>query len=342
MRLVYNLIRITTALMLVFAASTAPAHHSALAYDQDAEITIEGTVTRYAWTNPHVYLFVREETDEGEAVVWQIEAFAPTTMRQRGWSRDTLTQGDHVVVIARPGREPKSNIAWLASIEKSDVVLFDRGDPAASSSNDVAASSAKSNSLSGTWETTGGPAVVQLLYQPRSLPLTEKGVASIENYRSKTMNPGIDCIPFTAPLYLVLPGFKNIEIGDDVVFIRGEDSAVERVVHMNLASHDGTVETIQGHSIGSWDGDVLVVDTRHFASHRLGIGADLGSSTEKHLVERFQLNPDGSGLTYSFELEDSEYLTAPVTSSSRWIYRPDVEFSPTECDLDSARRFLGD
>lgn len=155
------------------------------------------------------------------------------------------------------------------------------------------------------------------------------------------MNPGADCVPFPAPLYMILPGFKSIEIRDDVVLIRGEDAAVERTVYTNLTAHDGAVPTVQGRSIGTWEGDVLVVDTTHFTEHRLGNAGGLPGGASKHLVERFELRPGGS-LMYNFSLEDPEFLTEAVTGVSQWSYRPDVTFSADECSLDSARRFLGE
>lgn len=156
------------------------------------------------------------------------------------------------------------------------------------------------------------------------------------------MNPGADCVPFPAPLYMILPGFKSIEIRDDVVLIRGEDAAVERTVYTNLTAHDGAVPTVQGRSIGTWEGDVLVVDTTHFTAHRLGNAGGLPGGASKHLVEHFELNPGATSLKYSFSLEDPEYLTEAVTGMSQWAYRPDVTFSAMECSLDNARRFLGE
>jgi hypothetical protein len=155
-----------------------------------------------------------------------------------------------------------------------------------------------------------------------------------------TVNPGTDCVPFSAPIYMLLPGFRSIEVRDDVVLIRGEDADVERVVHLG-ATHAGATASVHGHSVGRWEGAELVVDTTHFAAHRIGNGGSLPSGAEKHLVERFAVTPEG-GLTYSFVLEDPEYLTAPVTGSSQWTYRPDVPFAATPCSPDNARRFLAD
>jgi hypothetical protein len=39
---------------------------------------------------------------------------------------------------------------------------------------------------------------------------------------------------------------------------------------MNTESHEGTVESFLGHSIGVWDGATLVVDTARFLDHPEG------------------------------------------------------------------------
>jgi hypothetical protein len=101
---------------------------------------------------------------------------------------------------------------------------------------------------------------------------------------------------------------------------------------MNLTSHDKAPLTAQGHSIGHWQGDVLVIDTAAFAENRVGNAIGLASGTHKHLVERLQLNPDGRSLKYSFVLEDADYLQSPVTGELQWAYRPDLKYSHFDCN----------
>jgi hypothetical protein len=60
----------------------------------------------------------------------------------------------------------------------------------------------------------------------------------------------------------------------------------------------------------------------------------------KHLVERLTLDEGGTSLTYSFELTDPEFLVAPVSGRVQWSHRPDLDFEPQECDLETARRFI--
>ena len=177
-----------------------------------------------------------------------------------------------------------------------------------------------------------GPGVMQIS--------TPQGAAAVGEFRD-TVNPGLECVPFQPPVYMILPGFRSIEVRGDTVTIRGEDAAVDRVVHLDVATHDGATPSVAGHSIGRWDGATLVVDTARFTPHRLGNGAGLPSGANKHLVERFAVNAQG-GLTYNFELEDPEFLKQRVTGSTDWLYRPDVDYVPTPCTLENARRFLAE
>ncbi|HEX5420322.1 MAG TPA: DUF6152 family protein, partial [Gammaproteobacteria bacterium] len=55
-------------------AGSAAAHHSAAQFDTSKQITIEGTVTRYDWRNPHVYMSVRTRGADGNLRDQQIEA----------------------------------------------------------------------------------------------------------------------------------------------------------------------------------------------------------------------------------------------------------------------------
>jgi hypothetical protein len=326
------------ALLTALATSTAFAHHSPAAYDMQSLRTVEGSITEYEWGNPHVYLSVRET---GTDAVWVVEAFPSTAMKQYGWAADTFATGDRVIVGGNPGRNPARTVLFLRSIRKADAAaaLYDAGGAIAAPPRPPPAV-VRATGLAGTWSSAVGPAFGNF-FSPAVAQLgTPQGAAAVAEFRD-TANPGLDCVPFTAPVYMILPGFRSIDVRSDAVVIRGEDAAVERVVHLGATTHDGAAPTVQGHSIGRWDNGVLVVDTAQFAPHRLGNGAGLPSSAGKRLVERFALNTEG-GLTYSFELEDPEFLKGPVTGSAQWLYRPDVEYAATPCNRENARRFLSE
>jgi hypothetical protein len=84
-----------------------------------------------------------------------------------------------------------------------------------------------------------------------------------------------------------------------------------------------------GHSIGHWEGDVLVVDTIGFTP-----GVLLGTtphSGELHVVERFSLDSETQRLTRSYTAEDPLYFSA-VHSGSDTLIASNVPYSPEPCE----------
>ena len=120
MRLILERSGPAAALFLI--ALPVGAHHSRAIYDQERSITIEGIVTSYEWTNPHIYLYVEAQTESGEAVEWELEGNVTTIMRRRGWSRDTFAPGDRVTVQANPARDSSRATALLNSAEKAGII----------------------------------------------------------------------------------------------------------------------------------------------------------------------------------------------------------------------------
>lgn len=100
--------------MLMLAAVTVPAlaHHSFGAeFDRDAPIHIEGTVVRFEWVNPHSWLVVDVPQEDGSTVQWRVEGGAPSALLRRGWNRNSLPAGTHVIVDGFQAKDgsPRAN-----------------------------------------------------------------------------------------------------------------------------------------------------------------------------------------------------------------------------------------
>lgn len=305
---------------------------------------MEGIVSKYQWKNPHLYFYVDETNESGETVTWRVEAGPLAIMRRLGWTKESLAEGDAIVVTANPGRNPEKHSAFLRKVESADkdLTAFASEDAFQLLSANSAPSVEKAQSLSGTWVTLLDIDVAGPIDDPEKLSLTEAGTHAIESFDEQTMHTGLDCIPMTAPAFMLIPDTKSIEIGEGVAWIRGEFDSSERLVYLDSSTVADDERSIQGHSIGRWDGDVLKVETTRFVEHRMGNAFSLPSGLQKHLTEEFELNPDGVTLTYRFAVEDPEFLAEPFTGAVQWAYRPDIEYSPLECDRENSRLFLED
>jgi len=80
------------------------AHHGNAAYDDKNPITIKGTVTEFAWVNPHVQIYLDVKDDKGNVVHWSVETYSPGKLVRAGWSKDVVKPGDMVSITLIPAR----------------------------------------------------------------------------------------------------------------------------------------------------------------------------------------------------------------------------------------------
>jgi len=326
---------------LFFVMLPAAAHHSSAMYDQQQDIRLEGVVGEFEWADPHVYIRVETEDEGGERIMWLVEGRPPAAMSRLGWSRDSLAPGERVTVAANPGRNANRKIALGLTVMKEDGTLLNILRPGAEGAAGTTSGTFVADGISGHWETRTSPEILLPYNQPEISLLTDKGLEAVESYEERSMSPSNDCIATLPPHTMFFPAIKSIEIGEEVTVIRTDESP-PRTVNMNLDSHEGAPYTNQGHSIGWWEADVLVVDTTHFDEHRTGNARGLPSGRQRHLIERFELTADRSGLTYTYRVEDPEYLVGSIIGTVDLIYRPDLPFVRVPCDPEIARRYLED
>lgn len=75
------------------------AHHSfAAEFDDKKPITLVGTITKMAWTNPHSWLYIDVKDAQGNVVPWNIEFGSPNALYRRGWRRTDLPTGAVVTI----------------------------------------------------------------------------------------------------------------------------------------------------------------------------------------------------------------------------------------------------
>jgi len=82
----------------------AEAHHGWAEFDMNSEVTLQGTVTDFHFTNPHCVVDFDVKDEKGQVRKWQGEFYSPLELGHRGWTAATLQPGDKVAIAGHPAK----------------------------------------------------------------------------------------------------------------------------------------------------------------------------------------------------------------------------------------------
>ena len=109
-----------TATAMALLCASASAHHSQSMYDTSKELVIEGTVSRFDWVNPHMYIVVATKGPDGQPALVEGEGVGITQALVDGLERNALPPGTPVVMRANPNRG-----GWGKQVRVLDVTTQD-------------------------------------------------------------------------------------------------------------------------------------------------------------------------------------------------------------------------
>jgi len=90
---------------LLLGAAGARAHHSTAMYDTQNPVTVNGTVKKVEWINPHAFLYIEVKDDKsGKVTEGEIELMSLNHLRSYGWTSKTVKVGDAVFATGSPAK----------------------------------------------------------------------------------------------------------------------------------------------------------------------------------------------------------------------------------------------
>jgi hypothetical protein len=146
------------------------------------------------------------------------------------------------------------------------------------------------------------------------------------------------CTPMGMPFMMGQSPPINIVQAKNEVLIFSEQHSSARHIYLDGRLHppaDILERTTNGHSIGHWEGDNLIVDTVGFIDNVGMTGVNGGGvrASSSHLTENFHLIDNGNKLSYQATWDDPEMYAKPITYTYIFFRDPPDSFSMDEgCD----------
>ena len=337
---------------VLFAFSdTSFAHHSTAGFfDNSTKIEIAGVVTDIQWRNPHTMFELEVEDEQGDATTWMAEAGSLSILRAQGLSGDILNVGDFVKILGDKSlRNRPETFARNMLLPSGEEVFLTLGAQAHFSSSPdidrltgsydaelVANARQSADGIFRVWSRIGD----ELDFIPpifngntiRSLPFTERG-QEVRNSWDPSAEFILGCTDWNMPRLMGNPQpMEFVRDGDNVV-IKFEEGDALRTIYIDQDIHSAAADhSLMGYSVGYWEGNALVVETNRISesSHEMPV------SEEISLVERFEINEDGSQLHYEIIITDPVMLTESVTKTMTWNWRPEIQVNPYDCDEEQS------
>tara|TARA_B000000460_G_C21321780_1_gene308842 strand:+ start:210 stop:647 length:438 start_codon:yes stop_codon:yes gene_type:complete len=99
MRYTTGIIVASLGVSLFVAGASVQAHHAfAAEFDANRPVALQGKITKMEWINPHSWMHLDVENEDGTVDSWMIEAGPPGALVRRGWSKDSVMPGTEVLV----------------------------------------------------------------------------------------------------------------------------------------------------------------------------------------------------------------------------------------------------
>jgi hypothetical protein len=339
---------LAAAAALVIPAAPALSHHSNSAYQVDQIITLTGTVKEWRWMNPHTWLHLEVEGEDGSRQEWAVEGRAPGVLGRAGWDSAILKPGETVTVHASPSKNGDP-IGIIARVTKADGSVLgnapnvnrDAAADARPASSTPAPTGAKPDFSGVYYPAQAGGAAPPPARRPneplppptRSSPTADGSqgrgpdapkltpeylekwniIAASRISGSYEYDNIANCLPPGMPAMMGMAyGMEIMQDEQKITFLSEHQDALRRVYLDGRKPSERVLNdpTYAGYSTGHWESDTLVIDTVALTTKSF-IDGSSPHSDKMTVHERIRLVEPGV-------LEDRITVSDPEALSEPW------------------------
>jgi hypothetical protein len=204
--------------------------------------------------------------------------------------------------------------------------------------------------LTGTWFVDLSKGFADFMFGP---PYPKFGPAGVEalieapkaQARGETYRDAIgQCYPPGMPMIMtrVWP-HAFIQVPTAIYVISGFNNSVRQIFLDGRAFSDPdlVVPSYNGESIGTWDGDTLVVHTKYFETDNHFIDLGIPISDQFELTERIKLVDGGKAMKVAYTLTDPAMWQGEWTSTKRFTRQDYTDINEATCILQYNQHLPG-
>ncbi len=352
-------------LFAILCALPLAAHHSMSAeYDDGRAVTLNGAVSRFAWANPHVWVFldVPGAGVEGEST-WEVELSSRLALESNGWTSESLHVGDLLTVEGAPARDGRQRVHGKILTISGGARLMDAPPPAprtGSRGEQPARPTPRwpdghprlgpepggtgywaNASVGGMWDMPAGEIAMNGEGLLANIADADKvapflpWARGLYVYRQKNFlkdDPMAACLPPGGPRQFQAPyGIRFLEepARKRILVMSQGGNRNWRLIPLDgreLPDPEEVTGSYFGYSTGRWEGDTLVVDSTGYVERFWFTNGGLPHTESLHLTERLS-RPDFNTLKYEVTVDDPGAYTRPWSASwtLEWIARDEQD-----------------
>jgi hypothetical protein len=333
-------------LFSLFTSANTFAHHGSVVnpklYLAENLIELEGEIIAVFWRSPHPRFRLKVLNEDSEEIVWELELNGnPISYRRQGLTADNIARlGDKVKVagyISKADTESMGVLHMLLTNGQEFVNGRNRelrwstvrlsGETVGLDPIVVKTAREEAQGIFRVWGSARAPDIAYSMYGHL---LTDVGQELAAAYDPVADNYELECrqgMPDTmfdrgSPMEVINEGER--------ILLHMQEYDIERIIHMNADVRAPSEPSALGFSIGHWDGDDLVVNTRGIDwdyYDEAGVPQSLKATHE----ERFAISADGTELSYSIVITDPMIFTAPLTLQTTRRWQPGTKVEKYDC-----------